>query len=549
MTAIKLALYGRHALGIGTSMSAYHSFLRESVHISSDLMVRSQEAFVEIDFVYGKLGDRSHYTVRRAWSTRGRRVQEELSVAQDHRRLSLSAQDCQGFLNELVPIGVSETVLLRRREDRRTRGGRDGPYASRRYRAVARAAISSNAYAPTCASTCCALPSTARRGGGTDEAARVQAELRRAPSRDRRPRGGTRPGPRASRRSWSQSVIGWTLLLNERSGDWGRSRESWRTETANLTDRLLQTERELRDELAGIYPLALASNVLTPALEAAGTILKARTWAEANDLLTSFAATLKDELDVSARRKVDRLLNAAVKHVPPHETGQDVSHLALGRMEHAIRHSIPESRARVECLADSIQITQRELDAVTLRLEQAPDQAAIAQDVAKLADLEEQISAAAVALAVRKRELKTRYRLAIDKARKLRDSHIAFSEQRETTRPLEYAQRSRRLLKDFRRLKAQRMIAELEYEFTTALSGTSAQGRPRRWCADRLPDLRREAAQSGRAGTAKDPALRGRETDPTPSPCSMLWPALLAADFPSSSILRSVVWTPSTGRT
>ena len=466
MLAIKLALYGRHALGMGTSMSAYHLFLHESVHASSALMIRSHEASVEIDFVYGKLGDRSHYTVRRSWSTARRRVQEELAVCQDGKPLSMSTQACQGFLNELVPIGVSDLFffdgekIAELADDETGRTLRDaiqqllGLHLVERLRGDLRVYMLRQS-------------ANGARQDASDELDRIQADYD-----DLLAKIDAEQDELAHAQEHLQELVAehdrLDLRLSERGGDWGVSRESWRAKSADLADALAKTERELRDELAGIYPLGLAREALLPTVDAAATTLSSRARADANDLLTSFAATLKEKLDGSAGETIDQLLNAALTPVPAPKTRLDVSHTALGRMEHAIRYAIPESQARVERLLERIDATNGEFDAVTLRFEQAPDEAALADDIAKLAELAKWMRDAAVDVEVRKRELKTRYRIAIDKARALRDNHTARSAQEEISQPLEYAERSRRLLKDFRRIKAQRTIEELEFEFATA---------------------------------------------------------------------------------
>ena len=466
MLAIKLALYGRHALGMGTSISAYHLFLRESVHASSALMIRSHEAYVEIDFVYGKLGDNSRYTVRRSWSTATRRVQEELSVHQDGQPLSLSAQACQGFLNELVPIGVSELFffdgekIAELAEDETGRALRDaigqllGLHVVERLRGDLRVFMLRQS-------------ANGAKQDEADEIDRIQADYEaslRSIDAER--------DELACAQAELDALVAehdrLDLRLSERGGDWGVSRESWRANSAELTDALANTERELRDELAGIYPLALARAALVPAVEAAAATLDARSRTDANNRLATFAATLKDALDRSAGETIDRLLVDSLQPAASPETRLDVSHRALARMEHAISHAVPEAKARVERLLESIDATQRELDAATLRFEQAPDEAALAADVAKLAELAKAMHGAAVDVDVRKRELKTRHRLAIDIARTLRELHTARSAQEDTAQPLEYAERSRRLLKDFRRVKAERTIAELEHEFAAA---------------------------------------------------------------------------------
>ena len=106
--------------------------------------------------------------------------------------------------------------------------------------------------------------------------------------------------------------------------------------------------------------------------------------------------------------------------------------------------------------------------AFTLRIEQAPDEAALATDFAKLATLNEKIMAAGAEVAVRQREVKTRYANAIGIARSLRDKHKALSERQDLERPLEYASGARALLKDFGQINAERKIGQLEDEFAMA---------------------------------------------------------------------------------
>ena len=466
MMAIKLALYGRHALGMGTSSAAYHRFLRESVHASSAMPTRRDEAFVEIDFIYGKLGDSTRYTVRRRWSTAARSVREELSVSQDGKALSLSPDACQGFLNELVPIGVSDLFffdgekIAELAEDETGRSLGDAIERLLGLHLVGRLRNDLRVYA------------LQKDANGAEHQASDEFERLRADYDDLLREIDLAKTNLACTQQRLTALVSehdrLDLRLSERGGDWGVSRESWRAKAADLADTLREGERQLREELAGVYPLTLARNALVPALDAASTSLHAQTQAQANDLLASFAATLKDHLDNSAGPHVDRLLDAAVKPVPIAKTLLDVSHRAMARMEHTVHQSIPEAQARVERLARGIEKTQDELGAITLRFEQAPDEAALAADMDQLAALGEQVSSAAVDLAVRKREIKSRYWLAIQKARALRDRHVSLFGKQETEQPIEYAERARRLLKDFRRSKAKRKIEELEHEFSAA---------------------------------------------------------------------------------
>ena len=112
LTALKLVLYGRHALGLGTSKANYHQFLRDSIYSTPDAIVQRNKAFIELDFVYGKLGRRTRYSVRRSWTVTRGSVHETLSIYQDGSRRSLTPAAAQGFLSELVPIGVSDLFFF-----------------------------------------------------------------------------------------------------------------------------------------------------------------------------------------------------------------------------------------------------------------------------------------------------------------------------------------------------------------------------------------------------------------------------------------------------
>ena len=467
MMAIKLALYGRHALGMGTPSSTYHRFLRDCVHSSSSSAPsRPKGAFVEIDFLYGKLGENSRYTVRRSWSTATSRVRESLSVSQDGKPLSLSPAACQGFLNDLVPIGVSELFFfdgekiaeLAEDETGRTLG--DAIERLLGLHLVERLRNDLRVYTLRHDTNC-------NDDRAADEIERLQTDYEQLlgeidAAHDELADSHQRLEALAAERDRLD------MQLSERDGDWAVSRESLRADATSLNNAIQKSERQLRDEFAGLFPLTLAYDALMPALDAASTTLKARSQAEANEALTSFAAALKPHLDATATDQVDKLLDSAIQPVAHDYTLIDVSHHALGRMDQVVRHFIPEVRSRVDRLVRSIRNATSELEAITLRLDQSPDEAALSGEMDELADLGGEIADATVALAVRKRELKTRYRLAIEKARMLRNRHTELSTQLKAAQPLEYAERTRNLLRHFRPLKAQRKIAEIEHEFAAA---------------------------------------------------------------------------------
>ena len=467
LMAVKLALYGRHGFGMGTSKAAYAKAIRGCVHSSSTLLVQPNSAYVELDFVYGKLGRQTRYVVRRSWTLNGRDVHESLSLSEDGSpRDSLSSEACQGFLNELVPIGVSELFFF------------DGEKIAELAEDDTGNALGGAIHRLLGLDLVERLRTDLRvfmlgresKTAGKEDAAEIES-LRREYEDLKAEIALARADLDRKKEELRDLMVQKDLLevrLTERGGDWGASRESQQAAAKDLAESLRQDERELREELAGPYPLSLAAEILSEALEYAAFELASVTRAEANALLQEFASTLKQRLDTKGRTTVDQVLADSLQPVNGAKPSMDLSHSALARMEHTVNASIPATEMRVERHAKRIARIKDELDTVTLRIERAPDEATLQEDFNKLAKLNEGINEVGADVAVSQRELRSCYSKAIDLARALREKHKALSTRQESERPLEYAADARRLLTDFRRINAERKIGQLEEEFSMA---------------------------------------------------------------------------------
>ena len=469
LMAIRLALYGRHALGMGTSKASYTKFIRGCIHSSPKALVRANSTYVELEFTYGKLGRKTHYRIRRSWLDSGRNVREMLSLWEDGTaKVSLSEEACQGFLNELVPIGVSELFffdgekIAELAEDDSGTALGDAIHRLLGLDLVERLRSDLRIY----------MLNTERKAASKDTARKIE-DLQQDYEDIKAELEGFRAELDRAERELGQLIAERDRLevrLTERGGDWGASREAQRARAKELAEALRRAERELREELAGTYPLSLAREAVGDAVELAAEELASLAKQEANQLLTRFASTLKEQLDGEGQATVDRLLGNALQPttVAQREPSSDLSYRAVGRMEHTAHSAVPEAEERVERVAKEIAQFKDELDTVTLRIEQAPDEAALAKDFSKLAALNERISEAGAEAAVRSREVKAAYAKAIEIARSLRDKHKALAEARQREQPLEYADGARHLLSDFRRINAERKIGQLESEFAAA---------------------------------------------------------------------------------
>ncbi|WP_460384071.1 AAA family ATPase [Pseudomonas amygdali] len=114
LSALKLALYGKGVLGPGATVTDYHQYLRDCIHRAHNSIAKPTRAAVELTFRYAQYGVISSYQLTRDWFVdHGGKVKEGLIISKDGQNLTeLSYDQAQAFLNELIPIGVSELFFF-----------------------------------------------------------------------------------------------------------------------------------------------------------------------------------------------------------------------------------------------------------------------------------------------------------------------------------------------------------------------------------------------------------------------------------------------------
>lgn len=110
LTAIRLALYGRLAFDNILQNQEYIDQLSALVHNGTSETNRPIEASIELTFTYNKDGQESEFTVIRSWK---REHKDRLKLIQNNEVLDeLNYDQCQGFLNELIPHGIADLFFF-----------------------------------------------------------------------------------------------------------------------------------------------------------------------------------------------------------------------------------------------------------------------------------------------------------------------------------------------------------------------------------------------------------------------------------------------------
>lgn len=109
LEAVRLALYGRRALGSRVSQTEYDDYLRRRIYNDGT----THSAAVGVEFDYAEGGTTHRYTVRREWAARGKAVVESLLIDKDGLAVeSVPREEWHQFLQELIPPGVSQLFFF-----------------------------------------------------------------------------------------------------------------------------------------------------------------------------------------------------------------------------------------------------------------------------------------------------------------------------------------------------------------------------------------------------------------------------------------------------
>lgn len=109
LEAVRLALYGRRALGARVAQSDYEAYLRGRVNRDA----ATTTAAVGLEFDYAEAGVVHRYRVRREWSVRGKSVLESLLLEKDGVTVTtVPREEWHHFLQELIPPGVSQLFFF-----------------------------------------------------------------------------------------------------------------------------------------------------------------------------------------------------------------------------------------------------------------------------------------------------------------------------------------------------------------------------------------------------------------------------------------------------
>jgi len=109
LEGVRLALYGKRALGPRIARSDYDAYLLRRIYA----LASERTASVSLSFVRQEDGQSVRYDIHRAWAARGGSVIENMTLQRDGALLDdMPAEDWDHYLEDMIPSGISQLFFF-----------------------------------------------------------------------------------------------------------------------------------------------------------------------------------------------------------------------------------------------------------------------------------------------------------------------------------------------------------------------------------------------------------------------------------------------------
>ncbi|UZA70936.1 DNA sulfur modification protein DndD [Pseudomonas viridiflava] len=482
LSALKLALYGKGVLGSGATVAEYHQYLRECIHRAHNSIAKPTRAAVELTFRYAQYGVISSYQLTRDWFVdHAGKVKEGLIISRDgHPLTELSYDQAQAFLNELIPIGVSELFFFD--------GEKIASLAEETSGDALRESINKllgldlidrlHSDLSVIIRGRSVKKASADRKQKIAEAERTYNDLNEQLAEVRE----KLLLMRVNTVEANKNLGNIEASINARGGAWSASRQE---ETINL-DALVSDkkaiEHTLHDMLSGLLPFAITQSLnekLLAQIDAEQRAEKAQVLSEylqrqqsnfLAEVKSAFAMT-KDQLpalqDIFLRTFGSEVSNSAEQQAPVHELS-DTQRFSI---THRLQNDVGSLQQRAGDLVMTLQETDSQIESARENIARAPDEKVLIPLFNEQGQLQGRLSALEEQKSVMAEEAKALLARLSVAARQLDDLYTEIAESQEEERLTGLAQNAKDVLKEFSTRARIEKLKELESQFYTSFNG------------------------------------------------------------------------------
>jgi DNA sulfur modification protein DndD len=468
LTGVRVALYGRAAFGFNMTSTEYQQQLSALIHKGNG--VQHNSASIELVFTYSQQGVESEYKIIRSWK---KDQKDKLALYKnDVPESALGYEQCQAFLNELIPIGIADLFFFD--------GEKIADLAEDQSGAVLQTAV--------------------RRLLGIDVIERLKNDLniflKPHQSQSMPDKVKSEVAELEQRRKDHEAY--YDTLVHETNefipqinsinddiqkahndvmnlgGAWAKTKAQEEAKVKELQLSKANIEANIRKEMEGTLPLALAKNTLSNLLKQLDIESEIKQKQAFVNEFSKYKTQLIENLsgDESAKQSAKSAIEQCLSNYQSTASANNTETLLLdlsererGQIVHQVEVASKKSYSEFEQLKSQLNGVEFALDGAAINIARAPDESRVAGKLKDIEELNDKKTKAVLARNNKLTDAKTAIEKAIELAKNIQKIHDKYKTATNVSDAVENAQNTNSLLEKFAKELTEIRVKQLEAEF------------------------------------------------------------------------------------
>ncbi|EJY0700404.1 TPA: DNA sulfur modification protein DndD [Vibrio parahaemolyticus] len=465
LTAVRLALFGRQSFSQVLSNGEYIDALSELIHKGVGHGGVQDSASIELEFKYSQNGEENTYKVIRGWK-RGKK--DNLCLEKDGVQIpELNYEQCQGFLNELIPTGIADLFFFD--------GEKIAELAEDESGTVLKTAVRRLLGLDVIAKLKSDLNIFLKKQGSSALSQSLKAEMdsldekRISHERNAEKLRGEADIVDAQIELVSRDILSLENKLSQNGGAWAKTREDEQQKVDSLLKEKVELEKQIRMEMETSLPFALAPNAmqrLQTQIKQEQQIKKKQNF---GNELDSFLETLRSKYPSFDTEMAQNAIADSFKaHVGEFDSAKlllDISDRQANTIDYQLSNLSQESFSRFDKARVRLQKVEEEIDNASNNIARAPEQEQVQELFTDVRGLDKKKEKLIIEYRALLEEAKRELRQALETARQIQKLHDKHKDQSNKDQSISNAQNSILLLEKFGEQLTKARVNQLENEF------------------------------------------------------------------------------------
>jgi len=476
LTAIRIALLGRKAVGNVVTKKDFHSYLNEQINKKAIKDSSDAIAKISLEFTHTHQGEHSLYRVERSWSNG---TNESLTLYKNSERVSSLASDqVQSFLHELVPPGIGDLFFFDGEKIAELAEDDTGSYLKEAVQkllgidVINRLSDDLDIYVKQISQKSADVKVIKEIELLEKEKRESHALYEKELEYGDEILKGLTP--------INNQIAELELKIQERGGAWAKTKNEEKAKADDLIKQKTILETQLLNELDGTFPLALAPNALSELIRILTEEKKTKeSLAFSNKLDESLAgleSIIESRFEADSKDLLDTITNyfGSLSNTAG-DINLDVSDSDFNLIQSQNKDALLAQESINE-LTQKLSSTELALESVSVNIQRAPDEEELASLYANVRDLDKQKHTLRTQYSGHLTKAKSHLTKALELAKKLEKLYSSQKTEASIANALSRVDGSTKVLEEFSEQLTQMRVSQLEELFEQSYRKLARKG-------------------------------------------------------------------------